>query len=161
MALRKENAKIWDNVPNGFCGLKNKQKSPNFNLGIVKPQSPNSAINDQTLFWWKMSRFTRNFFGEKCRDLRIIFGLKMSRFTHHFSGRVYAFQNLHLGKVWLFDVICSPLRWLELFDWKIGHLHVSFILSLFQDTCTYGRCPKRHQNDQQSWSKSGVSEPQN
>ena len=31
----------------------------------------------------------------------------MSRFTRHFSERVFALKNLHLGKVWLFDVICS------------------------------------------------------
>ena len=53
---------------------------------------------------------TKHYFGEKCRILGIIFWLKMSGFTHHFSGRVYAFKNLHLGKVWLFDVICSPLE---------------------------------------------------
>ena len=34
---------------------------------------------------------------------------KLSRFTRHFLGRVYAFKNLHLGKVCLFGVICLPL----------------------------------------------------
>ena len=34
----------------------------------------------------------------------------MSRCTHNFLGRVYAFKNSHLGKVWLSDVICSPLH---------------------------------------------------
>ena len=28
---------------------------------------------------------------------------------HHILGKVNAFKNLYLGKVWLFDGICSPL----------------------------------------------------
>ena len=52
---------------------------------------------------------TKHYFGEKCCDFYIIFWLKMQLFTRPFSERVYAFKNLHLGKVCLFDVICSTL----------------------------------------------------